>query len=201
MRRSKYFLALIAIFCAFAPAFAQGLKFQGMDKRIAERTSYDVFGDKRVRLDGRLSICFSMCTYNTSDFGYILRITDQGESGSIWNLSYDRGQSLTMRLNEEGRFSLIKAELDKENLPPLRWVDVKLEFNSHKDSVYLSLGDKVFAEKADLPDTFFPKIQFGRSGFIIDVPSFAIRDLRVSGDKTEYSFPLSGRFIRSLSVS
>ena len=190
MRRSKYYLALIAIFCAFAPAFAQGLRFQGMDKRIAERTSYDVFGDKRVRLDGWLSICFSMCTYNTSDFGYILRITDQGESGSIWNLSYDRGQSLTMRLNEEGRFSLIKAELDKENLPPLRWVDVKLELNSHKDSVYLSLGDKVFAEKADLPDTFFPKIQFGRSGFIIDVPSFAIRDLRVSGDNTEYYFPL-----------
>jgi len=179
-----------ALLSAALPAGAQGLKFQGMDHRINERTSYDVFGGKSVGLDGRMEISFSMCTYRESDFGYILRILDGGREGTIWNLSYDRGDGIVLRLNEEGRFSLIKAEIPKSEMPAMHWVDVSLLFDAARDSVSLAFGPHRFSASAALPDGFRPAIEFGRSDFIIDVPTFAIRDLRVAGEKLEYSFPL-----------
>ncbi len=184
------FAAVLAFSAPAISAQAQGLKFQGMDHRINERTSYDVFGGKHVRLDGKMDISFSMCTYKEADFGYILRIIDGGKTGIIWNLSYDRGDNIVLRLNEEGRFSLIKAEIPAAEIQAMHWVDVGLRFDSVCDSVFLSVGPHRFSAPAVLPDIFVPDIGFGRSDFIIDVPSFAIRDLLVSDGKTRYSFPL-----------
>ncbi len=171
---------------------AQGLGFHGMDYRIDERTSYDVFGKRAETFTDDLSIEFELYTEPISEFGYFFRLKDESRGLRIWNLSYDaRGDSIVIRLNEEGRQSLIKAIIPHENLKHLHWHRVKLDFDLLRDSVRLDIAGKVFRTGfPGLPDKVKASVIFGRSDHIIDVPSFAIRKLSIGGGNRRFVFPL-----------
>lgn len=168
-----------------------GLKFHGSEQPINQRTSYNVFGDQVVQFSAEYQIEFDLSLYPTTEFGYILRIKNK-ESNSIYNLFYDgQGDRLTFKFNEEGRSSLIVARLNRDQLPNLHWFKMKIAFNLKTDSITLTIHDQTFTSgNNSFPDTYSPIILFGKSDYIIDVPSFAIRDLSV-GNQEKYVFPLN----------
>ncbi len=186
------------IFVAFLTALSsvevhsQGLGFHGMDYLIDQRTSYDVFGRHPENFDAEFFIEFELYTQPSSEFGYFFRVKDVSGSRRIWNLSYDsRGDSITVRLNEEGRQSLIKAGIPHDRLKHLHWHRVRIDFDLIRDSVRLDIAGLSFSTHfPGLPDKVKAAVIFGRSDHIIDVPSFAIRGLKIGNSRKSYSFPL-----------
>lgn len=168
-----------------------GLKFRGSEQPINQRTSYNVFGDKVVEFSDRFDIEFNLTLYPTTEFGYILRIKNLAND-RIFHLFYDGqgGGNLTFKFNEEGRSNLIVANMSRDQLLKMNWFKVKISFDLKANTITLVIDDKTFqAETENLPDTYTPVILFGKSDHIIDVPSFAIKDLEV-GSQEKYFFDL-----------
>lgn len=167
-----------------------GLKFHGSELPINQRTSYNVFGEQVVTFADQFAVEFNLALYPTTEIGYLVRIKNQATS-RIYNLFYDgQGGNLIFRFNEEGKNNLITATLTREELQNAPWTKMKIAFDLKADSIRLSIHDRTFDAFAEqLPDTYSPIILFGRSDHIIDVPSFAIRDL-VVGNTDNYVFAL-----------
>jgi hypothetical protein len=188
----RYFCFVLLIF-GFTPVLGSspgGLKFHGSEQSIDQRTSYTVFGDKTVQFSDNFAIEFNLALYPTTEIGYIIRIKNK-ESNSIYNLFYDgQGDQLTFRFNEEGKNNLIVANLDRQELLNIPWVNMKISFGLKSDSIHLTIHNRTFSARTEeLPDTYYPIILFGKSDHIIDVPSFAIKDLSV-GNEEKYMFEL-----------
>lgn len=192
--------SLIKSFCyasllfAFMPLHAAppgGLKFHGSEQSINQRTSYNVFGEKTAEFSDYFTIDFNLSLYPTTEFGYIVRIKNK-ESNRIYNLFYDgQGESLVFKFNEEGKNNLIVATMDRNELLDMRWFKMKISFNLKTDSIHLTVHNKTFATGNEkFPDSYHPIILFGKSDHIIDVPSFAIKNLSV-GNHEQYIFPLN----------
>ncbi|MCM1177028.1 MAG: DNA-binding transcriptional activator [Bacteroides sp.] len=169
----------------------QGLKFSGLECRIDERTSLEVFGDRPKTFQDLFEMEFMISTFPKADFGYIFRIKESDYPNRIWNLSYDgRGKGqVAIRINEEGRFSLIKATFPREDMQDMHWTHVRIAFDMQKDSVYLDIAGHRYSAAADnLPDRLRTEICFGKSDHIIDVPAFAIRDLTIRDRHRSHTF-------------
>lgn len=175
------FSAMELILCP--QVLSQGLKFTGMDFPIDRRSSYAVFNDASVMFRDSLAISFEFCSMPPSEFGYILRIKNARDKKMSWNMSYDgTGEGVIIRLNEEGHNSLIKAELSHSEIQPMRWTRISVRFDMTRDSVYLSIGDKEYASSSEnMKKDLHARIYFGKSDYFIDVPTFAIRNLNISG--------------------
>ncbi len=188
MRLKIHFFVIFSVMALLqSPSiFSQGLKFTGMDFPIDRRSSYAVFNDASVMFRDSLTISFEFCSMPPSDFGYILRIKNARDKKVSWNMSYDgTGKGVTIRLNEEGHNSLIKAELSHSEIQAMRWTKISVKFDMTRDSVYLFIGDKKYANSSEnLKKDMDVKIYFGKSDYFIDVPTFAIRDLNISGAST-----------------
>ncbi len=168
-----------------------GLKFHGSEQPIDKRTSYNVFGDKTAAFSAYFDIEFSLSLYPASEFGYILRVKNK-ESNRIYNLFYDgQGDKLTFKFNEEGKSNLIVANMDRAELLDMHWFKMKISFDLKSDSIKFTINNQTFgAGNEKLPDTYSPIILFGRSDHIIDVPSFAIKNLSI-GNREKHSFALN----------
>jgi two-component SAPR family response regulator len=188
--RSHCYILLIFCFVPLQASPLGGLKFHGSEQPINQRTSYNVFGDKTVGFSDYFNIEFNLALYPTTEIGYIIRIKNR-ESSSIYNLFYDgQGDNLTFRFNEEGKNNLIVATMDREELLNIPWVKMQISFDLESDSIKLTIHNRTFSAgiKA-LPGTYYPIVLFGKSDHIIDVPSFAIKDLSV-GNEEKYFFEL-----------
>lgn len=187
----RYILLIIIGLGAFQASAAQGLRFCGGEQPIDKRTSYNVLGNSPAAFSGYFDIEFDLSLYPTKPIGYILRIKNE-KSNKIYNLFYDgQGSGLRFRLNEEGRSSLIIADARREEMPDMQWSRMKISFDLKNDSIRLTVGGRTFsAGEMGLPDKYYPIIVFGKSDHIIDVPSFAIKDLSVSNDSKRYFFAL-----------
>ncbi len=189
----------------FMPVLAStpgGLKFHGSEQPINQRTSYNALGDKTAVFQDHFDIEFNLSLYPTTAFGYIVRIKNR-QSNRIYHLFYDgQGDNLTFKFNEEGKNNLIVATMNKEALLNMHWFKVKISFGLKSDSIKLTIHDLVFgAVRNELPDTYYPIVLFGKSDHIIDVPSFAIRDLSI-GNQEKYHFRLNegkGNFVHDIS--
>ena len=184
----------VLLFFGFQPLQASspgGLKFHGSEEPIDKRTSYNVFGDKAAQFSEYFDVEFDLSLYPTTAFGYIVRIKNK-ESNRIYHLFYDgQGDNLTFKFNEEGKNNLIVANMNKDELLNMHWFKVKISFGLKSDSIKLTIHDQVFGVGNNkLPDTYHPVILFGKSEHIIDVPSFAIKDLSI-GNREKYVFTLN----------
>ncbi|HYF68319.1 MAG TPA: kelch repeat-containing protein [Ohtaekwangia sp.] len=186
-----FFVFLIFGFTLLQASTPGGLKFHGSEQPINQRTSYDVFGGQTAVFHENLNINFDLALYPTTEIGYIIRIKNK-KSNRIYNLFYDaQGNSLTFRFNEEGKNNLIVARINKEDLLNLQWFKMKIAFDLKSDSIHLTIHEKTFSTRDQaLPDTYSPVILFGKSDHIIDVPSFAIRDLFIGDKNQQFVFPL-----------
>ena len=172
-------------------ALGQGLAFNGLDKRINERTTYSVFGNREQRFSDCLSIHFEFMLYPQCKFGYILRIKDSIQN-NIFNISLESDKDSTViRLNNEGHYSIIKATLPADFIKDRRWYKFGLTMNTLKSTATLIIDDREFSASVDFPSHIFKcSIDFGLSDHIIDVPSFAIRNLSIGDYRHTWRFPL-----------
>ncbi|MCE4562891.1 DNA-binding transcriptional activator [Maribellus sp. CM-23] len=184
------YILLLFTLLGVQKSFLGGLKFSGGEQPIDKRTSYNVFGDNQVTFTDSFVIDFNLSLYPTTQIGYIIRIKNQ-ENNTIYNLFFDgQGSELSFKFNEEGKNNLITANMDKEELLNMHWFKMKLSFDLKRDSITLAIHDKTFGTgNGSLPNPCSPVILFGKSDFIIDVPTFAIKDLSV-GNTAKYLFPL-----------
>lgn len=185
----------ILIICLLASnmhTFANGLRFNGSEHLIDERTSYDVFCEKAPLFSDKLDVTFDISLLEPSHFGYIVRIKNK-EANKTYNLSYYiDGASTVFKLNEEGGKNLITTKLNNDKLQKLHWFKVSIIFDMQKHSLSLGLDKLLFkANDINLPRSWSPDIYFGRSDYLIDVPSFAIKQLSVSDKRHVYLFPLT----------
>jgi len=184
---------LLFLFCLFIPqsSLAQGLKFSGGHQLIEKRTSYEVFSHKQVDFKDGFAIDFDLSLYPPNPIGYILRIKNE-KSNRVFNLFYDEEQGYCVfRLNEEGKSSLITARVDRDELKNLAWFRVHIQLDLIRDEIRLQVHQtKLTAKGLHLPRTYHPKIIFGKSDYLIDLPNFAIKNLTVGSAANKMIIPL-----------
>lgn len=181
-----YLLAsLISGFILLQSLFNGGLKFHGNEQAINQRTSYTVFGEHDTKFSNQFDIDFSLSLSPVEEIGYILRIKT-GVNNRIFNIFYDnQGNHIVFKFNEEGKTNLIVARMDKAQLFNQQWFDMKVSFDLIGDSITLTIGNETFtAKNLQLQDSYHPKILFGKSDHIIDVPAFSIKNLSIIGKET-----------------
>lgn len=190
----RVFLILILTFSVMISAFSQGLKFYGTECSIAGRTGYTVFEKHSPKFRNMLEMEFRMLTYPSAEKGYVFRIFDEGDPEACpVNLHYDGALDYhRFKLNLENIKILVNIDFRKdEDLYTARWMDVMLLLDFERDSVTLKIDDHT--AKAYLPfknRSIRPGITFGKNGYQIDVPSFAIKDLTISDKSSKYVFAL-----------
>ncbi|KAA5377778.1 Kelch repeat-containing protein, partial [Phocaeicola dorei] len=92
--------------------------------------------------------------------------------------------------NQEGKCVLIALPVSKAEAMKSHWFKVKIAFNLKQDEITLKIHDQEKVCKGVLlSDEFSPKIVFGKSDHIIDVPEIAVDKLVVNAEHT-YTFPL-----------
>ncbi|MDP4209236.1 MAG: DNA-binding transcriptional activator [Bacteroidota bacterium] len=190
--KTYYYLLLIILFSISQESFSQGLKFRSSKEQpIDKRTSYNVFGDKSVMFSGYYNIEFDLSLYQATPIGYILRIKNQ-KNDKIYNLFYDgQGDNIQFKFNEEGKSSLITAKINKAELINLPWFKTIISFDLVNNSIKLTIHNRTFvANNAGLPEKYYPIIIFGKSDYLIDVPSFAIQNVSVGNNDKKYTFVL-----------
>ena len=187
----KRLLIIILILLIYGiPAIAQGLAFNTTENSIEARTSFDVFAYKQERFEHNLDITFKMQLPLADVVGYVARIIDK-ETKQIYNVFFDGRGNDYFSLNEEGYKTLIKCHFDRNTLRAKQWFDVRILFDLDKKTIYLTIDDKHNSiQKNNLPNSMEPRIIFGRSDYLIDVPSFTMRDLIIGNKQHSYNFPL-----------
>lgn len=172
--------------------YANGLRFKGSEHLIDERTSYDVFCGKAPKFSEKLDVTFDISLLEPSHYGYIFRVKNN-EANKTYNLSYYiDGPTTVFKLNEEGGKNLITARLSNGELQKLHWFKVSIIFDMKNHSLSLGLNKLLIkSTNINLPQTWSPEIYFGRSDYLIDVPSFAIKQLCISDKRHVYLFPLA----------
>lgn len=188
----SFAILFFSLFMMCSTAFSNGLKFKGSEHLIDERTSYSVFGEKTPVFNDRLDVSFDVSLLEPSHYGYILRIKNK-EANKTYNLSYYlKGDYTYFKLNEEGGRNLITAKLNDAELRKLQWFKFSVSFDMKKNTLVMKINQlSYFIGNIVLPDKWSADICFGRSDYLIDVPSFAIKQLTVSDANHSYFFPLS----------
>ncbi len=190
----KAILIALAILVLALPSDAQGLRFIGMEDKIESRTSYEVFATRQPVFRNVLRVEFELAVYPPSDFGYILRVKNEAEN-RVFNLLYSGpgwDSEYPLRLNEEGRSSIIKADIPHDYISTDKWMSMKLEFDLKSGEVFMKVDDYVYmATISPMSTQWKPDLSFGKSDYFIDVPTFAIRNLKVSDDRKTFFFPLN----------
>lgn len=191
-QRFRYIVVFLFLLLTFNNSFASGLRFNGSEHVIDERTSYDVFCNKAPQFSDKLDISFDISLLEPSHYGYIVRIKND-KANKIYNLSYYiSGTSTLFKLNEEGGKNLITAKLNNDLLQKIHWFRMSIVFDLYHKSLDLIIHKQKFTVNGiNLPNSWKPDICFGKSDYLIDVPSFAIKQLTISDNKQSYLFPLT----------
>lgn len=180
------------LFCLFS-VHSQGLLFQAGDKQIKERTSLQIFPEGEEPLfTNNFQLKFDLSIRNFDIFGYLflLKETETGKNFSFTYTYLDGGNG-TFKFNTDGKRNHYALNLRNDALA-YRWIPVSLSFDLQRDSLTICIGDH---EKTigglGFRNSFRPTLCMGRYDYILDIPSFAIRNLRLIGDDRSFSFPLN----------
>ncbi|PRD48986.1 Kelch repeat-containing protein [Sphingobacterium haloxyli] len=193
--RVRFFsLCLFILTISFAfpsSGFGQGIKFTGSNQPIEKRTSAAFFADVKPTFHHWFTIDFDLQLPSDGTMGYIVRIKEKNQ-GAIFNLHYDEeeGQGV-FRLNEEGKTSLITIRIALGYLVERHWFPVRMDYDLQKGEIKLQIADEA-PQVATVPikSPYSPNVTFGRSDYMIDVPSFSLRNFRIGNKEKEIVFPL-----------
>lgn len=186
-------ICMLILLCSFVPysIWAQGLKFKGNTYHIDERTSYSVFGKRAICFKDSMLLEFETKVDDIEQFGYMFRIKTQ-----IPNLTFNVSLDLTNKeiiyqLNWEGKSKLMRMSIPKDSYTFNQWLKFQLFFNLVKNKVTLTINNNSDSCIIDLPKEIETKILFGRSDYFIDVPEYAIRNLKISDKTTTIKYSIS----------
>lgn len=186
--KTTFILPLLLLVCL--KAMPQGLSFMSTANSIEKRTSYDVFCDKKPTFRHRLEICFQMRLPLQENVGYIIRIIDK-KRNQAYNMFYDGRGNDYFALNEESNKVLMQQHFDRKKLRAKEWFRMRITFDLDGKGITLSVdGQAQTVRQPNLPAAISPDIIFGRSDYLIDVPTFSMRDLEIKDGKRAYLFPL-----------
>lgn len=188
----RWICFLFFLFCIFSVR-SQGLLFQAGDKQIKERTSLQIFPEgKEPLFTNNFQLKFDLSIRNFDIFGYLflLKETETGKNFSFTYTYLDGGNG-TFKFNTDGKRNHYALNLRNDALA-YRWIPVSLSFDLQRDSLTIAIGDhKKTIGGLGFRNSFRPTLCMGRYDYILDIPSFAIRNLRLTGDDRSFSFPLN----------
>lgn len=173
-------------------AKSQGLGFySSLKNTIEKRTSYSVFANNAPEIHGELSISFELSILEPNSVGYITTVGED-VSSAIYSLSYFNNWDAKikyLRLNLEGEKNLLTIPLPISELGKGNWISIEMYFNVKDNTIGLLVNNKLYecvGEK--LNELVLNKLFFGKHRNIIDVPSFAIRNLIVGNYQQKFRF-------------
>lgn len=192
IRRRLYLIFLLTGMTLLA--YSQGLLFQANDKEIKERTSLQIFKEGEIPCftkSFRLSFELSIRDFDT--FGYVFLLKEDREKTNYsFTYTYMDGENSTFKFNTDGKENHYSLNLRNDALA-YQWIPVSFIFDLQQDLLTIRIGDnekKITTLR--LKDSFCPHLFFGRYDYILDMPTFAIRNLKLEGDKSQsYIFPLN----------
>jgi two-component SAPR family response regulator len=189
----KLFL-LIAFYVIFSTQVlqAQGLKFHGNKESMDQRTSFIVFNERFSPVFSKyIDISFDLLIQDFGTFGYLLHIVDDNNDEAYsFTFSYLDKNTSAFNFNAEGKSNIITMDFTNESLKS-RWIPVRLYIDLEAGDCSLAVGSKLIKGLTNLRTKLRPLIVFGRRENLVDVPSFAIRNLNISGAKQPYRFNLN----------
>ena len=192
IRRRLCLLFLLTGMTLFA--YSQGLLFQANDKEIKERTSLQIFQEGEIPcFTKNFQLSFELSIRDFDTFGYVFLLKeDQGKTKYSFTYTYLDGENSTFKFNTDGKENHYSLNLRNDALA-YQWIPVSFAFDLQQDVLTIRIGDN---EKKITPlglkETFCPHLFFGRYDYILDMPTFAIRNLKLEGDRSHsYTFPLN----------
>ncbi len=189
-------LLVLLFFCLCSNVFqndvqAQGIELTGNHQPIEQRSSICLFEEDHLSFEGILNINFDVHIRDDNTSGYLIRLKDKDQQPT-YNLYFDKeGQQAVFRFNEEGKSGLIRLTVDIDQLHLQRWVPIRLIYDLRKGVITLAVGE-LAAESTRAPQlkNYSPVVVFGKSDYLIDVPSFSIRELAITDDRQAFVFPM-----------
>jgi len=184
---------LYIIFLLLIPLLSQsqGLKFRGGHEPIDKRTSYELFNKMAVSFEQEFTLKFQLSIYSSNSLGNIFRVKNK-DNNTVYNLFYDEeAGNCIFRLNEEGKSSLIIAKINQQQLFKEEWITIQLTFDLQKQLFKLQIQNQIFqSPKVKLPSPYNPEVIFGKSDYLIDVPTMSIKNVQIGNTAKSYLFPL-----------
>ena len=192
IRRRLCLLFLLTGMTLFA--YSQGLLFQANDKEIKERTSLQIFQEGEIPcFTKNFQLSFELSILDFDTFGYVFLLKeDQGKTKYSFTYTYLDGENSTFKFNTDGKENHYSLNLRNDALA-YQWIPVSFAFDLQHDVLTIRIGDnEKKITSLGLKDTFCPHLFFGRYDYILDMPTFAIRNLKLEGDRSHsYTFPLN----------
>lgn len=191
--KKLFFYVFIWIF-SMPSLQAQGLRFSGNKESIEQRTSFLIFNKKSLPVfSNYFDINFELKIQDFETFGYLLHIVDSQNSVAYsFTYTYIDKLSSAFKFNAEGKTNYISMNFMNDSIKS-KWISVRLHIDLSTGLSTLAIAGKTMHSTNKLKT--FAKIQpilvFGRRENLVDVPSFAIRDLNISGDNQSFSFLLN----------
>lgn len=192
IRRRLCLLFLLTGMTLFA--YSQGLLFQANDKEIKERTSLQIFQEGEIPCFAKnFQLSFELSIRDFDTFGYVFLLKeDQGKTKYSFTYTYLDGENSTFKFNTDGKENHYSLNLRNDALA-YQWIPVSFAFDLQQDVLTIRIGDnEKKITSLGLKETFCPHLFFGRYDYILDMPTFAIRNLKLEGDRSHsYTFPLN----------
>ena len=192
IRRRLCLLFLLTGMTLFA--YSQGLLFQANDKEIKERTSLQILQEGEIPcFTKNFQLSFELSIRDFDTFGYVFLLKeDQGKTKYSFTYTYLDGENSTFKFNTDGKENHYSLNLRNDALA-YQWIPVSFAFDLQQDVLTIRIGDnEKKITSLGLKDTFCPHLFFGRYDYILDMPTFAIRNLKLEGDRSHsYTFPLN----------
>lgn len=192
IRRRLCLLFLLTGMTLFA--YSQGLLFQANDKEIKERTSLQIFQEGEIPcFTKNFQLSFELSIRDFDTFGYVFLLKeDQGKTKYSFTYTYLDGENSTFKFNTDGKENHYSLNLRNDALA-YQWIPVSFAFDLQQDVLTIRIGDnEKKITSLGLKDTFCLHLFFGRYDYILDMPTFAIRNLKLEGDRSHsYTFPLN----------
>ena len=192
IRRRLCLLFLLTGMTLFA--YSQGLLFQANDKEIKERTSLQIFQEGEIPcFTKNFQLSFELSIRDFDTFGYVFLLKeDQGKTKYSFTYTYLDGENSTFKFNTDGKENHYSLNLRNDALA-YQWIPVSFAFDLQQDVLTIRIGDnEKKITSLGLKDTFCPHLFFGRYDYILDMRTFAIRNLKLEGDRSHsYTFPLN----------
>ena len=192
IRRRLCLLFLLTGMTLFA--YSQGLLFQANDKEIKERTSLQIFQEGEIPcFTKNFQLSFELSIRDFDTFGYVFLLKeDQGKTKYSFTYTYLDGENSTFKFNTDGKENHYSLNLRNDALA-YQWIPVSFAFDLQQDVLTIRIGDnEKKITSLGLKDTFCPHLFFGRYDYILDMPTFAIRNLKLEVDRIHsYTLPLN----------
>lgn len=200
----KILFSSLFIILALSLSLAQGLRFKGGERPINERTSLLIPKTGFLPYQDSLSISFDLMIFPEEQYGYLFRMRNSsGKDGPAIDFFYGKMfDKSEFEIIWTGRRFISSLHIPINELDPLRrWTKVSVKFDLARDTVYMSVGNKFKTSGyMDMAGISKPEIIFGKNESLIDVPSFAMKNLKIEGGGRKLVFPLdedSGELARS----